>query len=193
MRKWLSIAATLMLLLPEAALAQASIRPDPAPRLPPQPGEALPFRDQQFIVRALALSNAQVEAGSLALERASDERVVDLAATLTAAHDEIRADVEALADEMGVSPDPESQPERWRELEPLEGEEFDRAYMDWLMQSQLALADLYQTEASHTPVTPLASHAITAFVDISAHLDAVQDLAADYGVAVDLSGQPPQY
>jgi predicted outer membrane protein len=194
MRTWLwMMVATLMLLLPDAALAQAGLRPDPAPRLPPQPGQGLPINDQRFLERAALLSQAQVDAGRLALDRASDERVVDLAATLAAAHGEIQEQVEALAVEFGIAPAPGSGPEPWRELEALEGEDFDRGFLAWQMGAQLALAELYQTEASHTPIRPLATHAITTFVDIRDHLRAVRDLAAEYGVEADLLGQPPQY
>ncbi|SRR5690606_29295686 len=197
MRRWLPITAILISLAPGTALAQASIEPDPRPRLPPQPGQGLPEHDQAFLQRAAELSAAQIEAGRLATDRASDDRVRGLAGELMDAHEEIATEVEALASdlgaEMGNSEGSAGAVETLGTLEGLEGTDFDRAYLEWQLRTHVELADLYQTEASQSPVTPLAGHAIRIFADIQEHVTAIRELAGEYGIDVDLSEQPPQY
>ncbi len=194
MPRWLPITAILISLMPGTALAQAGIEPDPRPRLPPQPGQGLPVQDQAFLERAAVLSAAQIEAGRLAEERASDDRVRELAARLAGAHEAIAADVDALAADLDTTTgDPGAEAAEAGALAGLEGEAFDRAWLEWQLRTHVELAALYQTEASHSPVTPLAGHAIRIFADIQEHMTAVRALAAEYGIRVDLSDQPPQY
>lgn len=197
MPRWLPITAILISLAPGPGLAQASIEPDTQPRLPPQPGQGLPVHDQAFLERAAVLSAAQIEAGRLAGERASDDRVRGLAGELLDSHEEIAAEIDALAADLDATTgDPDAgagEVAGLAALADLEGEDFDRAYLEWQLRTHVELVDLYQTEAAQSPVTPLAGHAIRIFAHIQEHMTAIRELAAEYGITVDLSDQPPQY
>ena len=71
------------------ARAQANIRPDPTPRLPPQPGQGLPLEDVRFLRDAAALSAAQVEAAGAA-QSGGDEEGRRFAAGLAERHRKLR-------------------------------------------------------------------------------------------------------
>ena len=68
-----------MTALTAPAWSQANIRPDPDPRVPTQPGQALPREDALFLKEAAAASQGQAELGRLAAEKAPDDEVRTLA------------------------------------------------------------------------------------------------------------------
>ncbi len=80
-----------------------------------------------------------------------------------------------------------------RRIGSLKGQEFDREYMSWQLRTHLALVNLYQTEASHSPELDLSKFAITTLVEIQRLFDQAKRLGAEYGVAIDTIKQPPQY
>src|SRR5688500_17054012 len=84
------------------ALAQSSIIPHPAPRLPAQPGQGLSAEDARSLQRAARLSDAQVEAGRLGAEKASGAEVKQLAASVAEEHARLRQALGALATEHRV-------------------------------------------------------------------------------------------
>jgi predicted outer membrane protein len=197
MRNWMSIAASLLVLSGAGAFAQVELQPDPTPRLPPQAGEGLPAEDQRFLTLGAELSRAEIEAGRLAAEKAGDARLKELSAEIAARHAELLPDIEAAAEELGVSiaaseTPSEGQAELQR-IAALEGEEFDREYLIWQLRTHLNLVELYQVQASETTIIPLNAYAIIAFEDISGHLEALQAIAAPYGIEADLVEQSPQY
>lgn len=57
--------------------------------------------------------------------------------------------------------------------------------MSWQLRTHLALVNLYQTEASHSPELDLSKFAITALVDIQRLFDQAKRLGAEHGVAID--------
>ena len=197
MSRWLSILAGLLVLTSAGAFAQNDLRPDPMPHLPPRLVEGLPVADQRFITRAADLSEAQVEAGVLAAEKAADPQIKELGRSSAATHEEMRAEIEELAGGYNFTIEPHASRAFWQgelqRLRGLEGQTFERAYMMWQVQSHLALTALYQAEASGSAVTALSSYAIRVLVDIQRRFHEVRELAASYGIAVDLVEQPPQY
>lgn len=197
MRTWLPATGLVLLLATGTAFAQTGIRPDPTPRLPPQAGEGLPLEDRQFLSRALDLSEAEIEAARLAIQKASDPAIKEFSQRLATEHEKLREALRQLAEKSGMTVDPSaSQSKRQGELQRIEGlngAEFDREYMRWQLQTHLATVKLYQVQASSTPQIELASFAITRLAEIQRLFDQAKQLGARHGVAIDTVGQPPQY
>jgi predicted outer membrane protein len=197
MRNWLPAAAAILMLTNTGAFAQANLRPDPTPRVPQQAGQGLALEDRQFISRALNLSEAEIEAGRLAAEKASATGIKEFAQRLVTEHEKLKGEVQQLAQKNGVTVDPHASRSWWQgELQRiggLSGQDFDREYMKWQLQTHLALVNLYQTQASGTPQMELSKFAITTLEDIQKIFNQAKQLGAQQGVSIDTVRQPPQY
>ena len=197
MRNLVSATIVILMLSSAGALSQINIRPDPTPRLPPQAGQGLPLEDRQFISRAFNLSEAEIEAGRLAADKTESTGIRDFGQRLVTEHEKLRQAVQQLAQNNAITVDPHASRSWWQsELQrigSLKGQEFDREYMSWQLRTHLALVNLYQTEASHSPELDLSKFAITTLVEIQRFFDQAKRLAAEYGVAIDTIKQPPQY
>jgi putative membrane protein len=196
MRTWLAATGFILLLANGAAFAQTSIRPDTTPRLPPQAGQGLPLEDRHFLSRALNLSEAEIEAGRLAMQKASDPAIKDFSQRLATEHEKLRDTLRQFAEKSGITVDPQalrSAQGELQKIEALSGPEFDREYLRWQLQAHLETVRLYQVQASNTPQMELASFAITRLTEIQRLFDQAKQLGALHGVAIDTVRQPPQY
>jgi predicted outer membrane protein len=197
MRNRLLSAVAVLALTGGAALGQANIRPDPTPRLPPQAGQGLPLEDRQFLERAVNLSEAEVEAGKLAAEKSANPALKEFGQLMAAEHGKLRQSVEGMARQNGIAVQPHASRGWWteelRRIGGLTGQEFDREYLRWQLQAHLAMADLYQTQASHSTQTELSKLAITTLNQVQRHFDQAKRLGGQVGVTIDTVKQPPQY
>ena len=115
-------------------LAQSSLRPDPAPRLPPQPGQGLPAGDVRFLARVRRLSEAQVEAGRIAAGKASDPAVRELGAKIAEEQAGLLRRLDALAESHRLDPRPATgggnpNDASLAALRQASGEEIDRRFL----------------------------------------------------------------
>lgn len=179
------------------AMSQTSLKPETEPRLPPQAGQGLPLKDQQFIAQATDLSEAQIQAGQLAAEKAPAGPVKDFAAKLAADNEKLRKSLADLAQKNRTAIQPPASQPAWKadlqRLRGLSGPEFEREFLAWQLQMHVKLADLYQTQASSTPSTDLAQFAIVSLNRIQERFDEAKKLGAREGLTVDTVKQPPQY
>jgi predicted outer membrane protein len=197
MKRPFVLAACILPLLAAPAAGQRSIVPDPLPRLPPQPSQGLPLKDVRFLEQATEYSTLQMEIGELAAENAADESVRRLGNEIAADHQQIKDTLTELAEGRAVEMPEHSSGDAWRratdQLQEQSGEDFDRTFLDLQLRIGQDLVDLYQTQASHSPDTGLASFAITTLVRLQQHFATVQQLGAAHGLSADTVGQPPQY
>ena len=179
------------------ALAQANLKPDTTPRLPPQAGQGLPAEDQAFIVRAINLSEAEIEVTRLAVEKVPDGPLESLSEQLAADHQTLREAVTQLAQKHKVTIAPHPARADWQQdlqrFRTLGGEAFARDFLAWQLGIHLSLADLYQTQASNTAATELARFAIITLKQVQDRFEQVKQLAAPYGLTAATIKQPPQY
>jgi predicted outer membrane protein len=197
MKKSFVLAACILPLLVGDAAGQANIVPDPSPRLPPQPGQGLPLEDLRFIERGMEQSAIQIEMGELAAEEASDEAFSQLGRQVAADHEQIRQKLTELAQRRGVAVAERAPNEAWRsaidQLQRQSGEDFDQAFLDMQLKIGQQLVELYQTQASNSTDTGLASFAITTLVQLQQHFATAQQLGAQHGLSPETVEQPPQY
>ncbi|MGG5812200.1 DUF4142 domain-containing protein [Falsiroseomonas sp. CW058] len=188
-----------------AALAQANLRPDPTPRLPPQPGQGLPLDDRRFLRDAAALSAAQAEAAARAAQAAGDEETRGFATALAARHRDLGGRIAALVQGEGgagaTGLDGEAPGGRVAEaLRRLEraaapGAEPARDFLATQIEVHPVLVELYQTQASHSTSRELGRFAITTLVGVQEDFAAAVRLGARHGLAPPqgLLANPPQY
>jgi predicted outer membrane protein len=197
MKRSFVLAACILPLLVGDAAGQANIIPDPSPRLPPQPGQGLPLEDLRFLERGIDQSVTQIEMGELAAEKSSDEALSQLGRQVATDHEQIRQKLVELAQQRGVEVSARTPKETWQEtidqLQRQSGEDFDRAFLDMQLKTGQQLVELYQTQASNSTDTGLASFAITTLVQLQQHFATAQQLGAQHGLSVETVEQPPQY
>jgi len=217
MHKIIALALLGLTALSAPAWSQANIRPDPDPRVPPQPGQSLPREDALFLKEAAAASQGQADLGRLAAEKAPDDELRSLARRIAETHVKLAGDLKRLADARTLPPADQLQPERTdafgaagavsnpenaREgmaqeavqgLSGRSGEEFGKGYVEAQLRLHDRLVDLYQTQASHTPDRELATFAITSLVTIQKDRDALRALAGRFGIEAAPGGQAIQY
>jgi predicted outer membrane protein len=190
------------------ARGQASLTPDPTPRLPPQPGQGLPLEDARFLRDAAALSAAQAEAAALAAERVAEEETRRLAASLAERHRRLAEQVRGLARARDVAVDTPVEgaaggpPARARQrLEGLRaaaapgGGELGREFLAAQIEVHPVLVEMYQTQASHTNDRELGRFAITTLVGLQEDFAAAARLGERHGLRRPdrLLANPPQY
>lgn len=188
------------------ARAQANIRPDPTPRLPPQPGQGPALEDARFLRGAAALSAAEVEAAAAAQAAGgADEEVRRLAAGLAERHRRLREEIAALAQARGVDLAPSAEAagpggrvaEARRRLDGLRGAGAAdaRAFLAAQIEVHPVLVEMYQVQASNTPDQELGSFAIRALVGLQEDFAAVVRLGEARGLRRPdhLLSNPPQY
>jgi predicted outer membrane protein len=217
MHKIVALALLGLTALTAPAWSQANIRPDPDPRVPTQPGQALPHEDALFLKEATLASQGQAELGRLATEKAPDDEFRSLARRIAETHVKLTGDLKGLTDTRTLPPADQLQPERTdafgaagavsnpenaregmaqeavQALSGKSGEEFGRGYVEAQLRLHDRLVDLYQTEASHTPYRHLATFAITSLVTIQKDRDALRALAGRFGIEAAPAGQALQY
>jgi predicted outer membrane protein len=217
MHKIIALSLLGLTALTAPAWSQANLRPDPDPRVPTQPGQALPHEDALFLRQAAAASQGQAELGRLAAEKAPDDEVRTLAGRIAETHAKLAGDLKRLTDAHTLPPADQLQPERTdafgaagavsnpenaregmareavQSLSGASGEAFGKGYVEAQLRLHDRLVDLYQTEASHTPNRELATFAITSLVEIQKDRDALRQMAGRFGIEAAPEGQAIQY
>lgn len=217
MRKLAVITALAVAAFAGPAWAQANLRPDPVPRVPPQPGQSLPVEDVEFLRAAAAVSSNEAQLTKIG-SQVEHSGVKQLSQRMAQNHQALRDELGKLAQARGVDL---SKPQAAvadqgglgggasavtnsrnsaavaeqavRRLSDLKGQEIAGAYVEEQLAVHNRLVDLYQTQASNTTDNALASFAIKALVGIQQERDALRQVAGEFGIAVDEKGQPPQY
>lgn len=217
MRKIAALALLGLVAFSGAAWSQANIRPDPDPRVPPQPGQSVPVEDALFLKEAAMASQGQVELGRLAAEKATDDGVRALSQQIAETHGKLDGELKRLTDSRQLPPADQLQPERAdrfgaagavtnpdnaqegmaqdavQRLSGASGEAFIKGYVEAQLGLHDRLVDLYQTQASNTPDRELATFAITTLVTIQKDRDGLRQAADRFGISAPAEGQPVQY
>lgn len=188
------------------AWAQANLRPDPNPRVPPQPGQSLPVEDALFLRQAAAASQGQQDLGRLAAGKASDDAFKAMAQGIAETHRKLAEQLKGLvkghplppAGAAGAVTNPANAHEGMvrdaaEALKGADGEAFAKGYLEAQLRIHDRIVDLYQTEASQTPARDLATFAITSLVAIQKDRDALRQMAGRFGIKAPAAGQAIQY
>ena len=196
------------------ARAQANIRPDPTPRLPPQPGQGPPLEDARFLRDAAALSDAEAGVAGVVAERAGDEETRRLAAGLAERHRRLAEQIRDLSRARGVSLDapatgqgggaaggPSAQAKQRLEAlraaaaAPGGGGDLGREFLAAQIEVHPVLVEMYQVQSSHTTDRELGRFAIATMVGLQEDFAAAVRLGERHGLKPPdrLLANPPQY
>lgn len=179
------------------ARAQTRLTPDATPRLPPQPGQGMPAEDVRALQRAARFTDAQVEAGRLAAEKASAPAVRELGQAIATDQARFRESIGAIAAERKLElpdraaagvPDP-----GLAALRQASGDAFDRAFLARQLGLYKPMAELFQSMASNSPEPALQRLGITVLSSVRAHFETARKLGEPMGLRVDTVENPPQY
>lgn len=128
-------------------------------------------------------SLGEIAAGLLAAKKAKSDTVRQYAQQMVEDHREILDQGKALASARQLplpkGPDLKHQ-EAMRKLEVLKDEEFDRAYMEQMVQGHASTLQLLHRAASEAKDPALRNHAREAQPHIQAHLDIAKRIAAGF-------------
>lgn len=197
MRPLLAALAVLAALAATAVHAQSDIRPPTTARLPPLPGESLSVPNQAYIEEALAAAQAQIEAGRLAAERASSDRLRQFGTVLAQDYQGLAQALGQIAGAKGFRPPPTPVQDRLvtalQRLSGLSGPSFEQEFLSAEAQAHRRLIDLYQRQAAETQDLDLRTFAAERLLTIKRNLDQLQKLAAESGVRIETPENPPQY
>ncbi|WP_448204956.1 DUF4142 domain-containing protein [Azospirillum sp. sgz302134] len=217
MRKIAALALLCLTAFSGPAWSQANLRPDPTPRVPPQPGQSIPVEDALFLKEALAASQGQMELGRLAAEKAPDDAMKTLAKGIADTHAKLAEHLKRLTGGRTLRPADQLKPDRAdrfgaagavtnpanaqegmtqdavKSLSGTSGEAFAKGYIEAQLRIHDRIADLYQTEASNTPDRELATYAIISLVSIQKDRDALRQMAGRFGIKAPAEGQAVQY
>ena len=123
-------------------------------------------QDRQFMNKAAMGSMMEVQLGKMAQEKASSQDVKDFGQTMVQDHSKANQKLKDIAQENNVSLPQELDAKHRRtvdELSSLEGESFDRRYMDKMVEDHKKDIDTFQKEVQqgqHPEVTQFASETL---------------------------------
>lgn len=157
------------------------------------PTASLADSPRHFLQKALEGDNSEIMLGQLAADRARSERVKEFGRALSDDHSQAREEVLRLGARMGVRRNrdlsPEARDERERLLN-LDGREFDREFIDYMIRDHQKDIAEFRDEASenHGPVSDLAARQLP---KLQEHLEMAMNLDRSrprYGNGFDRNG-----
>ena len=138
-------------------------------------------RDSEFLMDAIRMSIAEVQLGTLAEQRAHDERVRAYGRRLRTDHsrtmEETAALLETTVEEIPSEPDAEAQA-RYQALAMLSGPEFDAAFVDHMIAAHREAIEAYGRQTHANPNEALADLAEKTLATLREHLAIAESLKA---------------
>ncbi len=137
--------------------------------------------DAEFAVKAADAGLAEIELAKLALEKASDERIKELAEMIVEEHQKIHEELETLADNHNITLPPvasNDHVENQRELVEKSGAEFDRQYITLMTEEHRKVVSLFEdaaSDAEHPDIKAFASDKLPELERHHEHAIALRD------------------
>jgi putative membrane protein len=130
--------------------------------------------DNQFLINALSYSTWEVKASELAAKQASSDKVKDFANRMVKDHGELNKEMlkqakgANVAIVTGLEKDKR---DRYDRLAKLKGNDFDREYMDWMVESHEQMVNFFDSEAKDGKLDALRDFAKAHSADLKKHLE----------------------
>lgn len=137
--------------------------------------------DAEFAVKAADAGLAEIALAKLALEKATDERVKELAGMMVDGHEKIQGGLETLADKHNITLPPTASAdhaENQRELMEKSGPEFDREYLTRVTNEHRKIVALFEDaadDAQHPDVKAFATDILPELERHHQHAVALRD------------------
>ncbi len=137
--------------------------------------------DAEFAVKAADAGLAEIALAKLALEKATDERIKQLAGMMADEHEKIQGELETLADKHNITLPPTASAdhvENQRELMEKSGSEFDREYLTLMTDEHRKVVALFEDaadDAQHPDVKAFAANILPELERHHQHAVALRD------------------
>jgi putative membrane protein len=138
------------------------------------------FTDERFVAKALAGNTAEIKLGELAQEQAADPEVKRFAKHLVADHTKAKKKLQALAGDTrsGAAGGLDKKAkEKAQRLSKLEGRQFDREYLECMLESHKKSIALHEKAAKHARNEELRGFAAETLPVIRKHLKMAEERA----------------
>lgn len=142
--------------------------------------------DAAFFKKAAEAGISEVEAGKLAQEKASSQKIKDFGAMMVSDHSAAGEKLKALAASKDMtlpSSSSVSQMATKAKLDVLSGETFDKSYLKGQLKAHREAVALFKKESTTGQDSDAKAFATATLPTLRSHLKAVTALAADAGVA----------
>lgn len=143
------------------------------------------MQDRAFVKKAAEGGLAEVRLGKLAEQKATSPDLKNFAQKMVNDHTQLNEQMRPIAQQMGVSSPQELSKKDKKEiskLENLSGQQFDDAYIKYMIKDHKQDLSEFKTEASHTQNTELKTAAEHGAQVIQGHLQDIEQIAKDHNV-----------
>lgn len=137
--------------------------------------------DAEFAVKAADAGLAEIELAKLAIEHATDERIIALAEMIVDEHQKIHGELETLAEKHNITLPPvvsSDQVENQRDLLDKSGDDFDRQYISLMTSEHSKVVSLFEeaaSDAQHPDVKAFAANKLPELERHHEHATALRD------------------
>jgi putative membrane protein len=193
MKTELLAAIAVGVLATQPAVAQGTGDVPPAPQNQNQHGQTqqdqasqqqLQQQDRQFAQEAAAGNQAELELAKMAEGKADSDPVKEYAGTLVEDHTKAGEELKRIAEEQGLTLDPEVPPEAQQAKEKLSGqsgEAFDRSFVEQMITDHDKTIQLYEEQAAKGQNEALKQFATSTLDTLRMHLDQARQLERELG------------
>jgi putative membrane protein len=142
-------------------------------------GIAVVDDDAKFTTKAAAAGMAEVELGKLALSKSTNTQVKDFATMMVSDHGKANEELMTLATAKNISLPTtldEDHQKMWDELNGKTGTDFDKKYVDDMVEGHKKVLDLLEKQAKDGVDADLKAFAAKTTPVVKAHLDAIKKI-----------------
>ncbi len=136
--------------------------------------------DQQFLKKAAQGGQAEVQLGELAQQKSQDSKVKDFGKRMVDDHSKANEKLQSLAGSKGItlptSIDAKDKAEKDR-LSKLSGEQFDKAYMDYMVKDHTKDVSEFKKESQSAHDPDVKNFASTTLPTLESHLQEAKSIA----------------
>lgn len=143
------------------------------------------MQDKAFVKKAAEGGMTEVRLGQLAQQKSNSPDVKEFAQKMVNDHTQLNEQMHPIAQQMGVSTSDEMSTKDKKEisrLENLSGQEFDHAYIKYMIKDHKKDLSEFKNEASRTQNTQLKEAAEHGAQVIQAHLQEIEQIARNHNV-----------
>ena len=132
-----------------------------------------------FLTDAMMTDNAEIAAGQMAADKGSSQGVKDFGRTLVTDHTAHKAKLATLAGTMNVPTTDDTTPDAKAmaaKLEGLSGADFDKAFVDGMVDGHKKAIAMYESESTSSDAAPVVSLAKETLPTLRMHLKTAEGL-----------------
>lgn len=147
-------------------------------------GKDTQLTDEQFVMKVSADNLAEIRLGKLATERAGSDRVKEFGRQMVEDHTQANKDLRMLADRtrLSVSQQPPKECQQTIDrLSKLEGAEFDRAYMQEMLQNHQKAVSMFEAKSDNVTNPELKQYVNKTLPKLRGHLQMARKIAGKSG------------